>query len=513
MSWFYNLNFRGLIFVFALLFASPIFLYCQGIGISDVNIVAHPSSILELRSTTQGVLVPRVTTAERDAIVSPADGLLVFNTSTSRFNFYAAGWEVIGETTTTNANLTGEVTSVGNAATLGSFTSASLRTALTDETGTAKSVYSDSPTLSGMPLAPTATVGTNTTQLATTAFVLANTGGYSAVAAGADITTTSTTDTQVTGMTLTPGAGTYVVNFNGQCTIPDVVYTTGINTTDLKADLNLIYNDITNFAVTNTSHPLNFGSETIGPGVYSLAGAITLSGALTLDGQGDANSLFVIRSSAAFDAGAAVTVSLINGASSENIFWVAEGAMGIGATTTIPGTLFSNAGAIAVGTDCTISGRLLTKSGAVSFGAGLLSVPTAISPHIDLRTLTDFVIFTGAGGIANSGVSTYTGDIGTNLGAITGFTTATVNGTIYEAGSTAVVTPINHEATFSLYQDGVLIANSSRTLLISSVISLHGITTLTNGQTIDVRWKMDTQNSDDGSISIDNRVLSLTKVQ
>jgi hypothetical protein len=187
--------------------------------------------------------------------------------------------------------------------------------------------------------------------------------------------------------------------------------------------------------------------------------------------------------------------------------------MGIGATTEIPGTLLSNAGAIAVGTGCTISGRLLSKSGAISFGAGPLSLPTAISPHIDLRSLTDFVIFTGAGGVANSGASTYTGDIGTNLGEITGFDAATVNGTIFEAGSTTVVTPVNHEATYSLYQDGVLIANSSRTLLIPSVISLHGITTLTDGQTIDVRWKMDAQNSDDGSIGIGNRVLSLTNIQ
>ena len=44
----------------------------------------------------------------------------------------------------------------------------------TGATGTANFVFSASPTLTGVPLAPTATVGTNTTQLATTAFVLAN---------------------------------------------------------------------------------------------------------------------------------------------------------------------------------------------------------------------------------------------------------------------------------------------------------------------------------------------------
>ena len=48
---------------------------------------------------------------------------------------------------TTNANLTGHVTSVGNTAVLGSFTSAQLATALTDETGSGYAVFATSPTL------------------------------------------------------------------------------------------------------------------------------------------------------------------------------------------------------------------------------------------------------------------------------------------------------------------------------------------------------------------------------
>jgi hypothetical protein len=48
---------------------------------------------------------------------------------------------------TTNANLTGHVTSVGNAAVLGSFTSLQLLTALTNETGTGSAVFATSPTL------------------------------------------------------------------------------------------------------------------------------------------------------------------------------------------------------------------------------------------------------------------------------------------------------------------------------------------------------------------------------
>lgn len=52
-------------------------------------------------------------------------------------------------TVTTNANLTGHVTSTGNATVLGSFSSANLAGALTNETGSGASVFAVSPTLSG----------------------------------------------------------------------------------------------------------------------------------------------------------------------------------------------------------------------------------------------------------------------------------------------------------------------------------------------------------------------------
>ncbi len=43
----------------------------------------EPSALLELQSTGQGFLLPRMTEAQREAIVSPATGLIVFNTTTS----------------------------------------------------------------------------------------------------------------------------------------------------------------------------------------------------------------------------------------------------------------------------------------------------------------------------------------------------------------------------------------------------------------------------------------------
>jgi len=46
------------------------------------------SSILEVTSTTKGFLPPRMTTVQRNAIASPASGLVIYNTTSSAFNYY-----------------------------------------------------------------------------------------------------------------------------------------------------------------------------------------------------------------------------------------------------------------------------------------------------------------------------------------------------------------------------------------------------------------------------------------
>ena len=62
--------------------------FSQGVGISEISITPDASSILELRSTLRGLLTPRMTTGQRDAIVTPGTGLIIYNTTTNAFNYY-----------------------------------------------------------------------------------------------------------------------------------------------------------------------------------------------------------------------------------------------------------------------------------------------------------------------------------------------------------------------------------------------------------------------------------------
>lgn len=55
-----------------------------GIGTTNPN----PSSMLEIESETQGFLMPRMTLAQRDAIVSPAEGLFIYNLDDHCFQFF-----------------------------------------------------------------------------------------------------------------------------------------------------------------------------------------------------------------------------------------------------------------------------------------------------------------------------------------------------------------------------------------------------------------------------------------
>ena len=122
----------------------PISTGVSGLGTGIATFLATPSSD-NLRSavtdeTGSGALV----FATSPTLVTPNLGTpstLVGTNITGTAAGLTAG------NVTTNANLTGAVTSVGNATSLGSFTSAQLAGALTDETGSGAAVFATSPTL------------------------------------------------------------------------------------------------------------------------------------------------------------------------------------------------------------------------------------------------------------------------------------------------------------------------------------------------------------------------------
>ena len=71
----------------------------SGLTIGD-NAVNFASAILEVKSTTQGFLPPRMTTTQINAIASPANGLEVYNTTLACPCFYdGTAWRKVSHTT------------------------------------------------------------------------------------------------------------------------------------------------------------------------------------------------------------------------------------------------------------------------------------------------------------------------------------------------------------------------------------------------------------------------------
>lgn len=82
--------------LFCLLFVFlPALLIAQSVGINNDGSQPNSTAMLDIKSNSKGILIPRMTSAERLAIVSPATGLMVFDTETLSFWMYRSilyGW-------------------------------------------------------------------------------------------------------------------------------------------------------------------------------------------------------------------------------------------------------------------------------------------------------------------------------------------------------------------------------------------------------------------------------------
>lgn len=75
-------------------FATAILLFLLNSASGQVGIgTSSPDNkaILDISSTTKGLLIPRLSTTERNAINTPTEGLIIFNTITKRIETYITG--------------------------------------------------------------------------------------------------------------------------------------------------------------------------------------------------------------------------------------------------------------------------------------------------------------------------------------------------------------------------------------------------------------------------------------
>ncbi|WP_027003248.1 hypothetical protein [Hugenholtzia roseola] len=79
----------GFLFLIGLIFTTSLS-FAQGVAINNDNSAAHASAMLDVKATDKGVLVPRMTQAQRNLITTPAAGLLIYQTDATAGFYYRA---------------------------------------------------------------------------------------------------------------------------------------------------------------------------------------------------------------------------------------------------------------------------------------------------------------------------------------------------------------------------------------------------------------------------------------
>lgn len=73
------------------LWISVVHVSAQSVAINDDGSEPDASSILDIKSSIKGLLIPRMSTALRNLIPAPATGLMVYDTDLSTFFYYNGG--------------------------------------------------------------------------------------------------------------------------------------------------------------------------------------------------------------------------------------------------------------------------------------------------------------------------------------------------------------------------------------------------------------------------------------
>ena len=199
-----------------------------------------------------------------------------------------------------------------------------------------------------------------------------------AILAGAGITNTG--PTVITGIPAHPGnIGSTTATITGFppgiVNAPGVIETIGnVATTTAQNSLTTAFNNLAGRPPTANLTGQNLGGLTLIPGVYNFSTSAQLTGNLTLNGLGNPNSVFIFNIGSTLTTASASTVSLINAAQGENVFWKVGSSATLGTSTLFTGDILAQASiALNTGADITC-GAAWARTGAVTLDTNTISI-------------------------------------------------------------------------------------------------------------------------------------------
>ncbi|MCE5340027.1 MAG: DUF3494 domain-containing protein [Planctomycetaceae bacterium] len=110
------------------------------------------------------------------------------------------------------------------------------------------------------------------------------------------------------------------------------------------------------------------------PGVYHITGSAGLTGTLTLDGMGNSNAIFIFQIDSTLITASASSVSLINGANADNVYFQVGSSATLGTGTSFAGTIIASA-SDTLNTGAGVNGRVIALNGAVTLDNNVITIP------------------------------------------------------------------------------------------------------------------------------------------
>jgi len=145
----------------------------------------------------------------------------------------------------------------------------------------------------------------------------------------------------------------------------DIVETGNPVASQAASDVSLIYSDLESTTCDSVIGTTLGSGQILTPKIYCLGGLSTLNGDLILDGQGNPNAVFIFKINGALTTSSLSSVSLINSASSDNVYWQINGQLEVSDNSIFRGIAAVN-GAINLLESTSVEGRCLSIAGAIS---------------------------------------------------------------------------------------------------------------------------------------------------
>jgi uncharacterized repeat protein (TIGR01451 family)/gliding motility-associated-like protein len=237
---------------------------------------------------------------------------------------------------------------------------------------------------------------------------------------------------------LTGHVGSNVGGSTGFGNVDGVMHNQDPASAQATLDLNALYLELDAAVTTNSPGVLLGAGMTLVPGVHNIPGAATLNGQLNLDAQNVADAIFIIQVEGAFGVGTNAKVNLLNGALACNVFWKVDGAVSLAPGVVMKGNIVAYNDFISMSAGDSLEGRALSINGAIGVTSIVARTPLGcLAPILtgpsnpDLLSTECFVLFSAIGPVTNAGITTVTGDVGTNSGSTLGFNPLFVTGNIH----------------------------------------------------------------------------------